>query len=122
MLRRLAPDFVGSIQNTSARKKQDSFFAALTDFSSPCKIACYDFKEKKEEKRWRTYRSAKLAGLRASEFSAELTEYTSHDKKKIPMFVVRHENTPLDGTAPAFQYGECTTNTFTTDSSLFLIL
>ena len=31
--------------------------------------------------------------------------YPSKDGTKVPMFIVRHKDTPFDGTAPVYQYG-----------------
>ena len=104
-LKRLASDFVGSIQ-VSSRRDQDWFFATLSGFTTPCTIARYNFAESDEEKRWSVYRTTKVAGLNTDDFNAEQVWYTSHDKTRVPMFVVRHKNTPRDGTAPALQYGE----------------
>jgi len=34
--------------------------------------------------------------------------YPSKDGTMVPMFIVHHKSTPLDGTSPALQYGLCT--------------
>lgn len=46
-----------------------------------------------------------MKGLVPDEFSAEQVWYESKDGTKVPMFVVKHKSTKLDGTAPAIQYG-----------------
>ncbi|KAL5527147.1 hypothetical protein ACEPAG_5938 [Sanghuangporus baumii] len=102
--KRLASDFVGKFE-ISARRDQTWFFATLSGFTTPCTVARYDFEEPKDEKRWSIYRTTKLRGLDPDEFSAEQVWYNSTDGTKIPMFVVRHKETPKDGSAPAIQYG-----------------
>lgn len=47
-----------------------------------------------------------MDGLDPSDFTAEQVWYNSLDGTKVPMFIVRHKATPLDGTAPALQYGD----------------
>lgn len=46
-----------------------------------------------------------MKGLNPDDFESEQVWYDSPDGTKIPMFIVRHKSTPLDGTAPAIQYG-----------------
>ncbi|KAF9057331.1 prolyl oligopeptidase [Panaeolus papilionaceus] len=102
-LERLAEDFVGTAL-VSGRKKQSWFFVSMSGFTSPGTIARYSF-DNPPEQRWSIYRQAKLNGLQPSEFEARQVWYKSKDGTKIPMFIVRHKSTPLDGTAPAVQYG-----------------
>ncbi|TDL29150.1 hypothetical protein BD410DRAFT_779479 [Rickenella mellea] len=103
-LKRLASDFVGTI-SASGRRDQSWFFATLIGFTTPGTVARYDFKEANEASRWSIFRTTIVKGLVPDDFIAEQVWYTSKDGTKVPMFIVRHKNTPKDGTAPAFQYG-----------------
>ncbi|KAI0092497.1 prolyl oligopeptidase [Irpex rosettiformis] len=101
---RVAPDFVGAAQ-VGGRRKQSWFFATLTGFTNPGIVSKYDFTIADESKRWTTYRTTYLKGLKAEDFEAQQVWYESKDGTKVPMFIVRHKDTPFDGTAPAIQYG-----------------
>ena len=103
-IKRLADDFVGKM-DIAARSDQSWFFVTLSGFTTPSTVARYDFKEPDEDKKWSVYRTTKLKGLDAADFSAEQIWYNGKDGTKIPMFIVRHKSTPLDGSAPALQYG-----------------
>jgi hypothetical protein len=108
-LKRLAPDHVGTLA-AYGRRKQPFFFVSLTGFDTPGVVARYDFSEPsggKADGTWKVWRETKVVGLPGGGgFLADQVWYQSKDGTKIPMFVVRHKDTPLDGTAPAIQYGE----------------
>jgi prolyl oligopeptidase len=59
----------------------------------------------KDGEKWRLLRAAKVKGLPADDFVSKQVWYESKDGTKVPMFIVRHKDTPLDGTAPGYQYG-----------------
>lgn len=106
-LLRLAEDHVGSI-GVSGRRDQNWIFLSLTGFTTPGVVARYDFRDEKETEHgtWKVWRETIVKGLAGSGgFIAEQIWYESKDGTKVPMFVVRHEGTKLDGTAPAIQYG-----------------
>lgn len=103
-LERVAPDFVGAA-SIAGRRSQPWFFATLTGFTNPGIVSRYDFTQQDPAKRWSTYRTTLLKGLKAEDFEAQQVWYHSKDGTKIPMFIVRHRNTKFDGTAPAIQYG-----------------
>ncbi|KAH8102803.1 prolyl oligopeptidase [Phellopilus nigrolimitatus] len=103
-LSRLAPDFVGKI-DVSARHDQSFFFATLSGFTTPCTVARYDFRNPDRARRWSVYRTTRLRGLDPADFTAEQVWYEGAGGTRVPMFVVRHKDTPRDGTAPALQYG-----------------
>ncbi|KAH7926038.1 hypothetical protein BV22DRAFT_1128529 [Leucogyrophana mollusca] len=103
-LTRLAPDFVGAADITG-RRTQPNFFVTLTGFTNPGIVARYNLDEKNVDDRWSIYRTTLLKGLKPDEFTAEQVWYESKDGTKVPMFIVRHSSTKLDGTAPAIQYG-----------------
>jgi prolyl oligopeptidase len=117
-LRRLAPDHVGTF-TAYGRRKQPFFFVSLTGFDTPGDVARFDFSEPsggKADGTWKVWRETKVAGLAGGGgFLADQVWYQSKDGTKIPMFVVRHKDTPLDGTAPAIQYGECVNSDLSRD-------
>ncbi len=109
-LKRLAPNHVGTLA-AYGRRDQQIFFVSLSGFDTPGTIARYDFSESdggKADGIWKIWRETKVAGLagRAGILTDQVW-YQSKDGTKIPMFVVRHKDTPLDGSAPAIQYGGC---------------
>ncbi|KAI0260483.1 prolyl oligopeptidase [Gloeopeniophorella convolvens] len=107
-LKRLASDHVGSLA-AYGRRKQPFFFVWLTGFDTPGVAARYDFTKPsggKADGKWSVWRETKVSGLAGEGgFLSEQVWYKSKDGTKVPMFVVRHKDTPLDGTAPAIQYG-----------------
>jgi prolyl oligopeptidase len=103
-LTRLAPDFVGAA-GISGRRDQSEFFVTMTGFTTPGIVARYDFTEKDDSKKWSIYHTTLVNGLNPKDFVAEQVWYNSKDGTKVPMFIVRHNSTQLDGTAPAIQYG-----------------
>jgi prolyl oligopeptidase len=107
-LRRLAPDHVGSLE-AYGRRNQQFFFVSLAGFDTPGIVARYDFSESGGEKAdglWKVWRETNVAGLAGrGGILVEQVWYQSKDGANIPMFVVRHKDTPLDGRAPAIQYG-----------------
>ncbi|CCM03973.1 uncharacterized protein FIBRA_06129 [Fibroporia radiculosa] len=102
-LTRVASDFVGSIQ-LSGRRHHPSFFATMVGFTNPGLVGRYDFSEK-EGQRWSISRKTLVTGLQTDDFNAEQVWYESKDGTKVPMFIVRHKSTKLDGSASVLQYG-----------------
>lgn len=76
----------------------------MSGFNSPCTIARYDFAAP-EDQRWNIMRTTRVNGLDLDDFESQQVWYESKDSTKVPMFIVRHKSTKLDGTAPVFQYG-----------------
>jgi prolyl oligopeptidase len=103
-LEQVAKDFVGTV-SLSAKREESWFFATLVSFTTPGTIAKYNFKESDKDKRWSVYRETNVKGVKAGDFKSEQVWYTSKDGTRVPMFVVKHKDTPEDGTAPALQYG-----------------
>ncbi|KAL1747799.1 prolyl oligopeptidase [Schizophyllum fasciatum] len=103
-LTRLAPDFVGAAGVVGHRDER-AFFVEMTGFNTPKTVARYDFGEAEEGARWRVVRTTAVRGVDPAEFEARQVWYESKDGTRVPMFVVRHKDTPLDGTAAAIQYG-----------------
>lgn len=102
---RLAQDFVGETA-VWGKRRQPWFFAILTSFTNPSLIYQYRFDDAlKEEEKWRQLRATEIRGLDPDEFISKQVWYESKDGTKVPMFIVRHKDTPLDGTAPGYQYG-----------------
>jgi prolyl oligopeptidase len=107
-LKRLAPDHVGTLEAYGWRDQQ-FFFVSLTGFDTPGIVARYDFSEPgggKADGLWKVWRETNVAGLAGrGGILVEQVWFQSKDGTKIPMFVVRHKDTLLDGRAPAIQYG-----------------
>ncbi|KAH7107917.1 prolyl oligopeptidase [Auriculariales sp. MPI-PUGE-AT-0066] len=104
-LERVAGDWVGTISVYGTRlREQPRVGVVLSGFTSPGIAGMYDA-TRPVGQRWKTVREHVVKGLQPEEFISEQVWFTSKDGTKVPMFVVRHRDTPLDGTAPAFQYG-----------------
>jgi len=102
---RLSPEFVGEV-GIGGDRENSWFFAILTGFTNPSLLYQYRFDDAlKEDEKWRLIRAIEVKGLLPDEFISKQVWYESKDGTKIPMFIVRHKDTPLDGTAPALQYG-----------------
>lgn len=107
-LKRLASDHVGTLV-AYGRRMQKFFFVWLTGFDTPGIAARYDFSEPnggQVDGTWKVWRETKVGGFAGEGgFLSEQIWFKSKDGTKVPMFVVRHKDTPLNGTAPAIQYG-----------------
>ncbi|KAI0052627.1 prolyl oligopeptidase [Auriscalpium vulgare] len=106
-LQRISADHVGSI-GTYGRRDQNWFFLTLTGFTTPGVVIKYEFKDEKKtaDGSYEVWRDTYVRGLAgAGGIVAEQIWYESKDGTKVPMFVVRHKDTKLDGTAPVIQYG-----------------
>ncbi|KZV88821.1 hypothetical protein EXIGLDRAFT_741088 [Exidia glandulosa HHB12029] len=102
---RIAEDFIGTIGLGRPNSRDQTYFTAMMmGFTSPGISAFYDF-SKPEGQRWVVLRKHEVGGLNPEDFLSEQVWFPSKDGTKVPMFIVRHKDTPLDGTAPAFQYG-----------------
>ncbi|KIO19472.1 hypothetical protein M407DRAFT_222802 [Tulasnella calospora MUT 4182] len=105
---RLDPNFVGTL-SAAPKQEDDFFFATFSGFNNPGVIKQFRFKEKNvgdfEGHTWKTWRKTRVKGLFADEFNTKQVWYKSKDGVDVPMFIVWHKDTPLDGTAPAIQYG-----------------
>lgn len=76
----------------------------MSGFTSPSTVARYDFAAP-EDQRWSILRKGRVSGLDLDDFESQQVWYESKDGTKVPMFIVRHKSTKLDGTAPVLQYG-----------------
>jgi prolyl oligopeptidase len=102
---RVAPDFVGDAE-IWGKRENPWFFSVLTSFTNPSLLYQYRFDHVlKEAEKWRLVRTTEVKGLSPDDFISTQVWYESKDGTKVPMFIVRHKDTPLDGTAPALQYG-----------------
>ncbi|KAF8529233.1 prolyl oligopeptidase [Hysterangium stoloniferum] len=101
-IERLAADFVGTIE-VSGHRERPWFFASFMGFTTPGTKYQYDFRKPNDA--WSVYRTTQFQGLDLDEFITKQVWYNSKDGTRVPMFIVRHKDTPLDGTAPVFQYG-----------------
>ncbi|KIJ65569.1 hypothetical protein HYDPIDRAFT_174977 [Hydnomerulius pinastri MD-312] len=105
---RIAPDFVGAAE-LYGRRSLPNVFISMTGFTNPGIIGRFnvdDYESKASlNSAWSIYRTTHVKGLQAEEFTAEQVWYESKDGTRVPMFIVRHNSTKRDGTAPAIQYG-----------------
>lgn len=104
LVKRLAKDLVGSIDQISGRREDKEFWFSATSFTSPGTIFRYNF-EAAEGHEETVYRVAKVAGIDPEEFVSEQVFYASKDGTKVPMFITRPKDVKQDGTAPAIVYG-----------------
>lgn len=91
---------VGSISSMTGRPEDDAVYFGFTSYKTPQKIFRLDA-ETLETTLWAEVQTA-------ADTSNVITEQlfaTSKDGTKIPMFVLRNKNTPLDGTAKTIVYG-----------------
>jgi prolyl oligopeptidase len=121
---RLVPDFVGSI-TVSSQLRQTEVFVTLTGFTTPRIVMVYNLALPEAKRALVHWRATVTKGLNPLEFSTEQVWYSSKDETRIPMFIVKHVDTKLNGTAPAIQYGyggfdHCVTPSFMPDILTFL--
>lgn len=119
---RIEPNHVGNI-DTRANWDEDFFSVTLSGFTNPGIVKYYKFPSPdSQEATGELYRETRLAGLSSDEFTAEQVWYSSKDGTKVPMFIVKHKDTPTNGTAPAIQYGMADHGSFSNDIQLIHIL
>ncbi|KAH7107918.1 prolyl oligopeptidase [Auriculariales sp. MPI-PUGE-AT-0066] len=105
LVERVASDWLGALVPGETQHKDQPYFMTLASgFTSPGIVANYDM-AKPQGQRWTVIREHVVPGLVPTDFICEQVWFTSKDETKVPMFIIRHRDTPLDGTAPAFQYG-----------------
>lgn len=82
-------------------KMNDNYtFYSFNTFNVPTRIYRYDISAGKSE----LYRSPKIA-FDADQFETKQEFFASKDGTKIPMFIVKRKDLPLDGSNPTMLYG-----------------
>ncbi len=106
-VRRLLPDFVGTIVTIAGQRHHDEAFVDATSYVSPG--STFRFTWDKDAKadaapHDRLWRATKVATIKPEDFVSEQVFFPSADGTRIPMFITRHKDTKVDGTAPAWLY------------------
>lgn len=95
---------IGSVTSFSGKRKQSEIFYYMTSFLTPGLIYHYDFNRHSDPQVFRDV-SKVLKNFDASDFIQEQVFYKSTDGTKVPMFIVRKKDTPLDGNNICMLYG-----------------
>ncbi|KAF5321772.1 hypothetical protein D9619_001184 [Psilocybe cf. subviscida] len=103
LVTQVAEGFVGTLTVVSL-DYQSWFFVTLEGFTTPNTHLKYDFNAP-EDQRITVYRTTEIKGLDTEKFEARQVWYDSQDGTSVPMFIVRHKDIPIDGTAAVLQYG-----------------
>lgn len=106
-VRRLLPDFVGTIAGISGDRDYDDVFVSTTSLISPTSTYRLTWSKSSSpdaEPKTKLWLATKLKTINPEDFVSEQIFFNSTDGTKIPMFVTRLKSTPLDGTAPAWVY------------------
>ncbi|KAI5474986.1 prolyl oligopeptidase [Pseudohyphozyma bogoriensis] len=103
-VKRLAEGIIGSIDGIAGRREDKEFWFSVTSFTTPGTVYRYNF-ENPEGQEQSVYRAAKVGGIKSDDFVSEQVFYNSKDGTRVPMFITRHKDVKLDGTAPAILYG-----------------
>ena len=101
--KRLGPESFVQIKEY-CRRDQPWLFALYSGFTKPGTLYVYDFTKDKDS-RWSEFRSMEAKGLKHKDFEVDQLECETRDGTKVPMFTVRHKDTPESG-APILQFGE----------------
>lgn len=106
-VRRLLPDFVGTISGISGRREDDEAFVYATSYVSPGSTFRFTWQKDsaaRAEPNERLWLATKVATINPEDFVSEQIFFNSQDGTRVPLFVVRHKDTKLDGTAPCWLY------------------
>lgn len=98
--RELALPEIGSVSGFTGQKDHRETFFRLTSFTQPGAIYRLDISSGEAELHQQTEVNADLTG-----YITEQVFYESKDGTRVPMFIVRHESTELDGNAPLLLHG-----------------
>ena len=91
--------------NAYSNKDEPWLFATFNGFTRPRALYMYDFTSKSKDKCWGVYRSVEASGVKHEDFKVDQIWYKARDGTDIPMFTLRHKDTPEKG-VPILQYGE----------------
>ncbi|WP_194757173.1 prolyl oligopeptidase family serine peptidase [Aliidiomarina indica] len=91
---------IGTVSGFSGDKNHRETFFRLTGFTQPGAVYRFDISDGSIDLHQQTQVNAELSG-----YVTEQVFYESKDGTRIPMFIVRHESTALDGNAPLLLHG-----------------
>ncbi|WP_188206992.1 prolyl oligopeptidase family serine peptidase [Alkalibacillus aidingensis] len=91
---------IGSITDISGKHDQPEMFFGMTSFLSPTVVYRYDFTSGQLEE----FAQSEL-NIETSQFETEQVFFTSKDGTKVPMFITKKKELPLDGQNPVILYG-----------------
>ncbi|VDL92114.1 unnamed protein product [Schistocephalus solidus] len=97
------PIDIGSVSSMSGRKKDTMMFFQFTSFLEPGVCFSYDLTAGTATKK--VVFKNEVKGLDLSNFEVRQLMYESKDATRVPMFIMRRKNLPLDGSAPCLLYG-----------------
>ncbi|KDN48433.1 hypothetical protein K437DRAFT_255543 [Tilletiaria anomala UBC 951] len=109
-VKRLLPDFVGTIGGISGRREDQEAFVSTTSETSPGSTYRFTWTSAAsssaptETPFERTWLTTKVASIRSEDYISEQIFFHSTDGTRVPMFVTRHKDTKMDSTAPALLY------------------
>lgn len=89
------------VGNITGKKESSEIFYSFYNFTTPGTIYRHDFKENKNSKFYET----NVPGLDSSILQTEQIFYKSKDGTKVPMYIVRRKDTPLNGDNVTLLYG-----------------
>ncbi|KAL0957661.1 hypothetical protein HGRIS_001442 [Hohenbuehelia grisea] len=114
-LLRVAEDYVGAMSVSRCRRSQSWFFLTIFGFDSPGVIRRYGLPKRFLEgaveessqklESWSVWWKTPIKGIITDDFRTSQVWYKSFDGTLVPMYIVRHKDTPFDGTAAAIQWG-----------------
>ncbi|KAL7057975.1 hypothetical protein AAHC03_017005 [Spirometra sp. Aus1] len=97
------PIDIGSVSSMSGRKKDKMIFFLFTSFLEPGVCFSYDLTTATATKK--VVFKNELKGLDLSNFEVRQLMYKSKDATRVPMFIMKRKDLPLDGSAPCLLYG-----------------
>jgi len=100
---------VGTVTQFSGRREDSTAYVSTMSFVSPGTQTRLDWGASAAQSTTATpeesvYRTTLVAGIKPDDFVSEQRWFESKDGTKVPMFLTRRKDTPLDGTAPTWCY------------------
>ncbi|CDZ97299.1 prolyl oligopeptidase [Phaffia rhodozyma] len=105
-IKRLLPDFVGSVSGVRCKRQHDKFFLSISSYTNPGAVYVFDYSTKgeTESKDVELLKETKME-LKSNDFISVQEFYESKDGTKIPVTITRHKDVKLNGSAPLMLYG-----------------
>ena len=91
---------VGTVDQLSASRKDETFFYSLNTFTAPSTIYRFNLKTKENAIFFRP-----RLGYNPSDYETKQIFYTSKDGTKVPMFIVHKKGVVLNGANPTLLFG-----------------